>query len=124
MMRTFPALVLSVWLTSPVLAGEADVASLIADLKKSDADKVQAAEKLEALGPKAAAAAPALIELFAAKNEDVRLRSALALGKIGKAAVEPLTAALQKDDADVRFYATQWATSPSTGPMPSRPHRP
>ncbi len=79
----------------PVDAGQSrPVADLIADLKKADADKLKAIEALDALGPQAGAAAPALIELLSQNNEDVRLASALALGKIGPAAVEPLTTLL------------------------------
>jgi HEAT repeat protein len=105
MMRILSALLVGVCLASPLHAGGADVAPLIADLKKGDAEKVRAAEKLETMGPAAAEATTPLIELFSTKNEDVRLHAALALGKIGKAAIEPLTAALAADDADIRFYA-------------------
>src|SRR4029077_13080396 len=63
---------------------------------------------LESLGDKAAAAAPAIVELLPTKNEDVRLQAALTLGAIGLPSVEPLTKALASEDADVRFYAV-WA---------------
>ena len=106
MMRILSALLVGVLsIAGPLYADGAEVGSLIADLKKGDAEKVSAAEKLEAMGPKAAEATSALVGLFSTKNEDVRLHAALALGKIGKAAIEPLTAALGDSDADVRFYA-------------------
>jgi HEAT repeat protein len=81
------------------------VAALLDELKKGDAQKIVACQKLEELGPKAAEAASALVGLFATKNEDVRLHAALALGKIGGPAVAPLTTALVDKDTDVRFYA-------------------
>jgi HEAT repeat protein len=70
------------------------VAELIAALKKSDAEKLKAIEELEQLGDKAGEAAPALIALLPAKNEDVRLHVAMAMAKIGKPAVAPLQKAL------------------------------
>jgi HEAT repeat protein len=45
-----------------------------------------------------------LVDCLSAKNEDVRLAVALAMGRIGKPAVEPLTKAFDSKDADVRFY--------------------
>jgi HEAT repeat protein len=86
-------------------AGKLSVADLIADLKKGDKEKFAALEQLEALGEKAAEAVPALIELLPGKNEDVRLATAMTLGKIGKPAVDPLVKATTDKDADVRFYA-------------------
>src|SRR2546428_791983 len=81
---------------SPLQAAQKrSVADLITDLKKADADKLKAIEALDALGDKASDAAPALIDLFAQSNEDVRLAAAMALGKIGPAAVEPLTTVLE-----------------------------
>ena len=77
---------------APVEAGQKrSVADLIADLKKADAEKLKAIEALDALGPKGGEAAPVLIDLLAQSNEDVRLAAAIALGKMGPAAVEPLT---------------------------------
>ena len=85
--------------------GKLTVSELIVELKKGDKSKLGALEQLEALGEKAAEAAPALVELLPDKNEDVRLAAAIVLGKIGKPAVEPLVKALDSKDADVRFYA-------------------
>ena len=85
--------------------GKRSIADIVADLKKAGAEKLKAIAELEALGEKAAEAAPALIELLPAKNEDVRLGSVMALGKIGQPAVEPLSKAFASKDADVRFYA-------------------
>jgi HEAT repeat protein len=84
------------------------LAEMVADLKKGDADRLRAIAELDSLGTKAAEAAPALVGMFAIKNEDVRLAAAIALGKIGKAAIDPLEKAASADDADVRFYAV-WA---------------
>jgi HEAT repeat protein len=81
------------------------VADLVADLKKGDPEKLKAIKELEALGEKAAEAAPALVELLRGNNEDVRLQATIALGKIGNASAEPLAKALSDKDADVRFYA-------------------
>ncbi len=85
--------------------GKRSVADLIADLKKGEKEKIAALEQLEVLGEKAAEATPALIELLPGKNEDIRLATAITLGKIGKPAVEPLVKATKSKDADVRFYA-------------------
>lgn len=84
---------------------EISVASLVAELKKSDGEKLKAIEALDAMGEKAAEAAPALIGLFEGKNEDVRIAATIALGKIGKAAVEPLAKALESKEVGVRFYS-------------------
>jgi HEAT repeat protein len=82
------------------------VTELIADLKKGEKEQFAALAQLEALGAKAAEAAPALVDLLGTtKSEDVKLAAAIALGKIGPAAVEPLSKAISSKDADVRFYA-------------------
>jgi HEAT repeat protein len=81
------------------------VAELIADLKRGEKEQLQAIAQLDALGEKAAEAAPALVAVLQSKSEDVRLQATMALGKIGKAAVGPLSKALEAKDADVRFYA-------------------
>jgi hypothetical protein len=78
------------------------IADILADLKKGDNEKFKALQELETLGEKAAEAVPELIELLKNKNEDVRLGAALALGKVGPAAVKPLTMAVESADAGVR----------------------
>jgi len=90
----FALLLLS--LASPVVAQQRSVTDLIADLKKADPEKLKAIEAIDALGPKAADAAPALIDLLSLPNEDVRLAATLAIGKIGAAAVDPVTERLQR----------------------------
>ncbi|MBI1831450.1 MAG: HEAT repeat domain-containing protein [Planctomycetes bacterium] len=93
-------------LTAPSAGqGKRSVAELIAELKKGDAEKLKAIEALEALGEKAADAAPALVALLPGKNEDVRLHVVMAMGKIGKSGIEPLKKAFDSKDPDVRFYA-------------------
>lgn len=92
-----------------VQTDDGQVQTLIRQLQNSDANKaVAAAAALADLGPKAADAAPALVKTLRVKNEDVRLNAALALGKIGVAAVKPLLPALEDKEADIRFYAV-WA---------------
>src|ERR1700722_15158544 len=85
--------------------GKRSVAELVAELKKGDKEKFAAIEELAALGEKAADAAPALIDLLAMKNEDVRLQVALAMEKIGRPAVAPLSKAAASSDSAIRFYA-------------------
>ena len=69
---------------SPIEAGQKrSVADLIADLKKTDVEKLKALEALEALGDKAGEAAPALVELLAQQTEDVRLAAAMG-GRVGR----------------------------------------
>ena len=81
------------------------VAELTAQLKQGQKEKIEAIKQLEELGPKAAEAVPALVGLLDQADEYVRLRTAMALGKIGKASVPALTKALKSDKDDVRFYA-------------------
>jgi HEAT repeat protein len=68
---------------APVAAGpgKRSVTELVNALKKTDADKLKAIDELAALGEKAGAAAPALVQLLSQKNEDVRLHATMALGK-------------------------------------------
>src|SRR5579864_7869478 len=80
------------------------VSAIIADLKKGEKEKLQAIQELEAMGEKAAEAASPLVDLLSTNNEDVRLGVIFALGKIGKAAVAPLTKATTSKDGNVRFY--------------------
>src|SRR4051812_23513402 len=79
-------------------AGKRSVADLVADLKKGEKEQLQAIQELESLGDKASEAGPALVELLPAKSEDVRLQATIALGKIGKPAVGPLSKALESED--------------------------
>ncbi len=90
---------------APAAAGDQKVKALIADLKKGEPQRTAALQALEALGPKAADATPALIDLLANKDEFTRLQSAIVLGKIGTPAVAPLTELLTAKDEDVRLYA-------------------
>src|SRR6476661_10490922 len=89
-MYRFAFVLMLLGLTLPLAAQQPSVADLIAQLKKSDAEKLKALEAIDTLGPKATEATPALIELLSYKNEDVRLAATMALGKIGASAVEPL----------------------------------
>lgn len=83
--------------------------NLIKDLESNDpATLLTAVTALGELGPDAAKAVPGLIRALGFKNEDVRLNAAIALGRVGKAAVDDLTKSLASDDADVRFYSV-WA---------------
>ncbi|MBM4068523.1 MAG: HEAT repeat domain-containing protein [Planctomycetes bacterium] len=86
-------------------AGTRSVQDLIADLDKGEKEKLKALQDLEALGVKAADAAVAVVGTLATKNEDVRLQAAMTAGKIGAAAVKPLSKALESKDVDQRFYA-------------------
>src|SRR6516162_5257513 len=79
---------------SPAGQAKRSIADIVADLKKGDKEKFKAIEELEALGEQAGQAVPALLELLPPKNEDVRLHVAMAMAKIGKPAVAPLTKAL------------------------------
>src|SRR5262249_48702896 len=61
------------------------LSALIADLKKGEADQLKALQELESLADRAADAVPAMVPLLTSKSEDVRLQTAITLGKIGKA---------------------------------------
>jgi HEAT repeat protein len=84
------------------------VAPLINALKDKDRDvRRKAAEALGGIGPAARAAIPPLIE--ALDDLDITASyspAADALGRIGKASVEPLFGALRSDDRIVRRMAT------------------
>ncbi len=81
-----------------------DVQGLIKQLQDPDPQKRKdAAFALSELGPKAAAAAPALVG--ALKDNDTRVWATMALGKIGSAAAAPLAEALKDEDANVRKAA-------------------
>lgn len=85
------------------------VATLIKDLKsEDDGTRLQAVIQLAEFGEFAEGAVPGLIEALQTKDEDLRLNAAIALGKIGKPAVEPLGELLGSKDDDTRFY-TIWA---------------
>src|SRR5256885_16795625 len=92
---------------APATAAQAkrSVADLVADLKKGEKERLQALQELEALGENAADAAPALVELLATNDEFTRLQTIIALGKIGRAAIKPLTKSLSAQDEEIRFYA-------------------
>jgi HEAT repeat protein len=86
------------------------LARLLQDLKQTgDVERrVQAAMHLADYGPMAEPALPALVAALADLNEDLRLNAAIAVGKIGKAAIPPLRDLLDGGDKDTRFYAI-WA---------------
>jgi HEAT repeat protein len=90
---------------NPKEAQQRSITDLVADLKKGEKERLRALEELELRGAKAAEAAPALVDLLSIKDEFTRLQTAIVLGKIGKAAVEPLTRVLASPDEAVRFYA-------------------
>jgi HEAT repeat protein len=98
-MYRFAFVLMLLGLTLPLAAQQPSVADLIAQLKKSDAEKLKALEAIDALGPKASEATPTLIELLSYKNEDVRLAATMALGKIGASAVERLNKVLEQQYA-------------------------
>jgi HEAT repeat protein len=118
-MRTFMILALIAAFFPPLAAAQDKkpandpkklLARLLDDVKQTkDVDRqVQAAMGLADFGSDAAPALPALLAALESKNEDLRLNSAIVLGKIGKASVAPLAELLDTGDKDVRFYAI-WA---------------
>src|SRR5262249_11869097 len=88
-------LVFSLFVAESAEYAKRSVADLIGELKKGEKEQLKAIEELDALGEKAADAAPALVGLLVNKNEDVRLHATMALGKIGERAVAPLVKALE-----------------------------
>jgi hypothetical protein len=98
---------------APARAAEPPIPKKIGDLvknlkSKDPATQLAAVTALADLGPKAKEAIPDLVNLLKVKNEDLRLNSSIALGKIGKAAVADLVKALRDKDPDTRYYAV-WA---------------
>jgi HEAT repeat protein len=100
-----------------------EVQALIDDLNSWNHDtKLRALDGLAEKGPEAEAAVPALVDLIKRRDEDVRLHSAMALGKVGRSALPPLTELLHDRDADVRYYGV-WAIG-LMGPDPVVPDPP
>src|SRR5262245_49226804 len=88
----------------PNQADDSKLKEHLAALSHSDMNvRLKAVMALAELGPKAEPAVPGLIAAMQVNNEDLRLNAAIALGKIGKAAVTPLTKILQTKDADARY---------------------
>src|SRR5262245_25732733 len=91
-----------------------DPKKIVAALIESIEQKEDAGRRLQAIMeiaehvPIAQAAVPGLIDALLAKDEDLKLNAAIALGKIGKPAVAPLQELLSSKDDDARFYAI-WA---------------
>lgn len=69
--------------------------------------RVEAAESLAALGPRAREAVPALLNAMARKNSEIEFARAVskAIKAIGPAAVPPLAAALRSGNPQARFHA-------------------
>src|SRR5271166_4882027 len=90
----------------PAPADEKSVLDWIKELRAADSGmRRQAAEALARLGPKAAAAVPALIEALADKDVMVRRDAGRALSRIGEPAVPALIEALADKDVMVRHDA-------------------
>jgi HEAT repeat protein len=87
--------------------GQTKLAPFLKRLKADDpqvrADAITEISRLDV-----ATAVPALVEVLAIPDEDMRLQAAMALGEIGAPAVPALEKALADQDAVVRFYAV-WA---------------
>src|SRR5438128_5082049 len=91
--------------------GDADakIAGVVKDLESKDsAVRYDAITELAEYGSRAKAAVPALVRILQEPNEELRVATALTLGKIGKAAVAPVTELLSHPDTDIRFYGL-WA---------------
>src|SRR5262245_44753966 len=76
------------------------IADLIQQLQGgNNAAKLAAAVALADYGAAAAPAVPALVSALQTKDENLRLNAAIALGKVGTQAVEPVAKVLQSDNA-------------------------
>src|SRR5262249_27885878 len=81
---------------------------LLKQLDSEDlSERHEALLELEYFGPEAAPALPKLIKALASDNEETRMFAANAIGKIGKAAVAPLSELLDAKDDNTRYYAIQ-----------------
>lgn len=109
LMRTFLiiASLLSFANASHAGAGGAErVEELIRKLDSTDTEaRLAIIEELAELGPRAGKAAAALADVLRESDADLRLNAAIALGKIGKEGVGPVTKLLEVADAEVRAYA-------------------
>src|SRR5438094_9041509 len=93
-------------LTNAAAQDKSQLAGLIDKLKNgNDAAKIAAAVALAEFGSDAEPAVPALVSALQAKSEDVRLNAAIALGKVGAAAVEPVAKLLTDGNNSERYYA-------------------
>ena len=110
----------SVWCTAGVTADE-NLAQTIKALGAQDpAAQIQAAESLEALGPGAVEAVPALIDLLKSGNAEVQAHAAAALGAIGheaKPAAKALASAVRDGDEMVRREAIEALQKIRPGPV-------
>jgi HEAT repeat protein len=90
-------------------ADETSAEKLAQTLRSADGSaQLKACEALAAMGPKAKAALPALVEALKSDKADLQWRAALAIGAIGSGAddaVPALTKALASDNPKVRAYA-------------------
>lgn len=92
----------------PASYSEAGVARLAAQLRApSLRSRVEAAESLAALGPRAREAVPALLNAMARRNSEIEFARAVskAIKAIGAAAVPQLVAVLRSGSSQARFQA-------------------
>ncbi|MHB8901279.1 MAG: HEAT repeat domain-containing protein [Thermoguttaceae bacterium] len=108
-------------LGSALRAAEENVTELIQALGSTDADsRIDAARKLEALGPAAAPAVPALIGLLDSKDAELQAHAVAALGGIGSAAspaAKKLASLIRDDDPKVRREAVESLQEIRPGPQ-------
>ena len=85
-----------------------DIKIIVEGLYSSDPiQRSDAADQLEKMGPLAVPAIPFLIEMFGDSDWVPAQKAALALGSIGKAAVQPLTIVLNDRDPRFRYFAAK-----------------
>ncbi len=128
MMRKLKFLVVAACVLVSTAATRADDQSaeqLAQKLRSADVRaQIKACEDLAAMGAKAKAALPALIEAAAGSNVELQWRSALAIGAMGSVAgdaVPALTKALASDNAKVRAYAAHALGKIGAAAQPAAP---
>jgi HEAT repeat protein len=107
-------------LKGPELPNDPNVAKLVTDLKGWDAKtRLTAVDRLGDMGSEGVAAVPHLVHALRKGDDEMRIVTTMALGRMGKDALPPLLKAMDDSDPSVRHHAV-WAVG-LMGPEAAEP---
>jgi HEAT repeat protein len=107
-------------LKGPELPSDPNVAKLVSDLKGWDAKtRLSAVDRLGDMGGEGVAAVPHLVHALRKGDDEMRIVTTMALGRMGKDALPPLLKAMSDSDPNVRHHAV-WAVG-LIGPEAAEP---